>query len=271
MDLLLPGLAGARRILLPSTSSRIAVDGTPMQSSSYHLFVQVTDPTDIARVWSQLLPGRSPCLSRRRLGRPRCCSASCGRSIRAAIPIPCAHSPWSIFDPTTGSPERLVFDGAPVVGRRGAEGAAATSRGLRRRAPRLAAFPRPRPARHSSRLNSARVPRPPRSAAVRASAPASPESRSPRRRSQWSARSRPSAAGPPSASCTARCRAYTAASAVPRELDLERLLQHLIDGQPFVFDNGGASNTCCRTSATEIRCYGGSLPQMSPTPSAPWR
>jgi hypothetical protein len=56
MELLMPGLARARRILLPSTSSRIAIDGTPMQSASYHLFVQVSSTTDIERVWSQLLP-----------------------------------------------------------------------------------------------------------------------------------------------------------------------------------------------------------------------
>jgi hypothetical protein len=56
MDLLLPGLASAGRILLPSTSCRITVDGKPMESKSHHLFVQVTDPSDIARVWGQILP-----------------------------------------------------------------------------------------------------------------------------------------------------------------------------------------------------------------------
>ena len=56
MDRLVPGLAQAGRILLPSTSQRVVVDGEPMHSSPYHLFVQVIDPGEIPRVWSQLLP-----------------------------------------------------------------------------------------------------------------------------------------------------------------------------------------------------------------------
>jgi hypothetical protein len=56
MDRLLPGIANARRVFLPSTSRRIVVDGAPMHSESYHLFVQVADPGEIRRVWPQLLP-----------------------------------------------------------------------------------------------------------------------------------------------------------------------------------------------------------------------
>jgi hypothetical protein len=118
MNRLVPGLAAAWRVLLPSTSSRVVVDDLPMESKSHHLFVQVADPAEIPRVWSQLLPKsfvttldpdappwEEPVL----LGflRPKYSRADRGEVV--------AWQPWSIFDPSTASPERLVFDGAPAV------------------------------------------------------------------------------------------------------------------------------------------------------------
>ena len=118
MNRLVPGLAAARRVLLPSTSSRVVVDDLPMESKSHHLFVQVADPAEIPRVLSQLLPKsfvttldpdappwEQPVL----LGflRPKYSRADRGEVV--------AWQPWSIFDPSTASPERLVFDGAPAV------------------------------------------------------------------------------------------------------------------------------------------------------------
>ena len=118
MDRLLPGIAHARRVFLPSTSRRIVVDGAPMHSESYHLFVQVADPGEIRRVWPQLLPksflvqvdpDAPPWEAPAVLGflRPKYSRTDPDQIV--------AHQPWSIFDPSTGSPERLVFDGAPVA------------------------------------------------------------------------------------------------------------------------------------------------------------
>ena len=124
MDQLLPGLAAAGRILLPSTSSRIVVDGKPMDSQSHHLFVQVTDPSDLARVWGQLLPKSfltpldsdpAPRDEPVMLGflRPKYSRTKPDKVV--------AEQPWSIFDPSTCSPERLVFDGKPIVWGEGLE------------------------------------------------------------------------------------------------------------------------------------------------------
>jgi putative DNA primase/helicase len=118
MDRLLPGIATARRVVLPSTTNRIVVDGETKGSDSHHLFVQVEDPCEITRVWPQLLPksflvpldpNAPPWEAPAVLGflRPKHSRTEPDKIV--------AHQPWSIFDPSTGSPERLVFDGAPIA------------------------------------------------------------------------------------------------------------------------------------------------------------
>jgi putative DNA primase/helicase len=116
MDALLPGFKACRRLTLPSTSSRITVDGRRLEASSYHVFVQVTDPHDIPRVWGQLLPKAlvtpAPLPSWKNetmLGFQR---PKYDRHDRSMV---VAYQPWSIFDPSTGQTNRLVFDGSPVV------------------------------------------------------------------------------------------------------------------------------------------------------------
>ena len=111
MDLLVPGIARARRVLLPSTSQRVVVDGVPLHSDSFHLFVQVADPGEIPRVWPQLLP--KSFLVELEPGRPL--GFLRPKFARADPTRVVAHQPWSIFDPSTGSPERLVFDGKPMA------------------------------------------------------------------------------------------------------------------------------------------------------------
>ena len=112
MDALLPGFKACRKLTLPSTSSRIEVDGARLEATSYHVFVQVSDPHDIGRVWGQLLPKsmvtREPA-SGLMLGfmRPKY-----ARDDRSKV---VAYQPWSIFDPSTGQTNRLVFDGSPIV------------------------------------------------------------------------------------------------------------------------------------------------------------
>jgi hypothetical protein len=117
MDLLLPGLASAGRILLPSTSCRITVDGKPMESKSHHLFVQVTDPSDIARVWGQILPKAflTPLNPPWEDTEPVTLGFLRPKFSRTEPKVVVAEQPWSIYDPSTCSPERLVFDGKPVV------------------------------------------------------------------------------------------------------------------------------------------------------------
>jgi putative DNA primase/helicase len=116
MDTLLPGFRAARRLTLPSTSSRIEVDGKRSETSSYHVFVQVSDPHDIARVWGQLLPKAmvtpAPLPSWEAETMIGFMRPKYSRSDPSQI---VAWQPWSIFDPSTGQTNRLVFDGAPVV------------------------------------------------------------------------------------------------------------------------------------------------------------
>jgi hypothetical protein len=109
MDLLVPGIARARRVLLPSTSQRVVVDGAPLHSDSFHLFAQVADAGEIPRVWPQLLP--KSFLVELEPGRPL--GFLRPKYSRTDPAVVVAHQPWSIFDPSTGSPERLVFDGKP--------------------------------------------------------------------------------------------------------------------------------------------------------------
>jgi hypothetical protein len=112
MDALLPGFKDCRKLTLPSTTSRIEIDGEQPEASSCHVFAQVGDPHDIPRVWGQLLPKAMVTpdpTTGLMLGfmRPKY-----ARDDREKI---VAHQPWAIFDPSTGQTNRLVFDGAPIV------------------------------------------------------------------------------------------------------------------------------------------------------------
>lgn len=100
-----PPLRGAARVVLPSTSSRVLVDGEPCSSkASSHTFVQVKDPDDVPRFMAAMeLRGAET-------GKiyPRPCRARKGENV-------IAHAKGYLFDPATKSPERLVYDGKPSV------------------------------------------------------------------------------------------------------------------------------------------------------------
>ena len=262
MDLLLPGLAGARHILLPSTSSRIAVDGTPMQSSSYHLFVQVTDPTDIDRVWSQLLPRAFTVSFEARPWEPPALLGFMRPKYSRSDPDTIvAHCPWSIFDPTTGSPERLVFDGAPVV----------VGEGLKVLPPQVEAY-------EGERLDLAAFPNLDQPAIEQA-------------QQRTGATIRIARSGKGKRAHVIGVTIISATLSMEREVETERgwttvgelhrqgaghtrlqapfresstwnaYYNTHIDGQPFVFDNGVRIKYVLPDERPEIRCYGGSLPQ----------
>jgi hypothetical protein len=121
MARLLPGLDKAGSIIVPSSSSRVCLNGVRRESSSWHLFVQVSDPEELPRVWPQVLvksfatplePDAPPwegdpiTLGFRRPKYSRE-EGHEGEVVQS--------QPWSIYDPSTCSPERLVFDGQPTI------------------------------------------------------------------------------------------------------------------------------------------------------------
>ncbi|MCC2690019.1 MAG: hypothetical protein K0S21_2822 [Rhizobiaceae bacterium] len=114
IDLLWPTFEAAAKVIVPSTSGRILVDGKPWSTKpAFHCFFQVDDPDDLRnRVWAQMLVKaftiREP-INDVPLGFMR---------LKHSHKVPglvTGRQPWSIWDPTTWWPERLVFDGAPVV------------------------------------------------------------------------------------------------------------------------------------------------------------
>jgi hypothetical protein len=106
-----PGFVGAGRVELPSTSSRVLVDGKPYAAKpSSHTFLQVEDAEDIGRFFlSLLLTSFTAGLG---FNKPSY-SLTTGEVISARA--------WSIFDPTVCSSERLVYDGKPTVSGAGLE------------------------------------------------------------------------------------------------------------------------------------------------------
>ena len=103
---LVPGLSGCGYLFTPSTTSRIKMpDGSPaFASGGWHALVQVNDADDINRFGTELLVHS--------LGteygfmRPL---------LRDGTQEVIGWRPWAIFDPTTFSRERILFEGCPVV------------------------------------------------------------------------------------------------------------------------------------------------------------
>lgn len=121
MARLLPGLDTAGYIIVPSSSSRVRRDGVPVESKSWHLFIQVFEPADLVCVWPQILvksfsipldPDARPWEDDPvTLGfkRPKYSRKEGQEGVVVS------SQPWSIYDPSTCSPERLVFDGQPTI------------------------------------------------------------------------------------------------------------------------------------------------------------
>ncbi len=96
-----PGLE--RMLITRSNSSRILIDGKRAnESRNIHCYVQATDAEDIARFSSSLLVSADKYVFQK---------PSFSRDTGEVL----ATQPWSIFDPTTFSPERQVYCGAPTV------------------------------------------------------------------------------------------------------------------------------------------------------------
>jgi hypothetical protein len=263
MDRLVPGLAQAGRILLPSTSQRVVVDGAPMQSSSYHLFLQVIDPGEIPRIWSQLLPKSfvvtieaPPREGPVRLGflRPKYSRTDPG--------VVVAWQPWTIFDPSTASPERLVFDGAPVIG---------SGDGLKVRPPQLeisegdaldlSAFEdldqASIPEIEKRTRTTVRLKRSGKGARARVigvsttSATLSLELEIETERG-WTTVNELHQSGAGKTRCQSPFRESSSWAAYYNVFH---------DGKPFIFDSGTNTKYVLRDDREEIRCYGGSLPR----------
>lgn len=106
MATVVPGFDTVGKIIVPSTSGRVLLDGAPAfpNSSGFHCYSQVEDPEDITRFGRSLL------------------MATIGTELGFKKPIfrhdtgeQCGESDWTIADPTVYSCERLIYDGKPHV------------------------------------------------------------------------------------------------------------------------------------------------------------
>lgn len=91
-------------VLWPSSSGRILRDGAPFKRSGFHAAIQVKDPSDAARFGKALLL------------RGFATAHSFMRPVFSSSDSTQLYSrPWAIFDPTTFSPERVIFEGRPTL------------------------------------------------------------------------------------------------------------------------------------------------------------
>lgn len=102
LALVVPGLRDVGYVMLPSSSSRIIDNGISQSTKNKHMLVQAQDANDVERF------GRMLFLHALQMGLGFS-SLTKGGAMRRQ----------SIFDPTTFSRERLLFEGKPVVGGEG--------------------------------------------------------------------------------------------------------------------------------------------------------
>jgi len=102
---MIPGLTDVERIMVPSSAGRVLVDGEPMTASGRHYYVQIIDGNDLERFGATLL--QRSFLKGYGFMRPLYSDDDPDKVVG------CRQ--WSIFDPTTFSRERLVYEGAPTV------------------------------------------------------------------------------------------------------------------------------------------------------------
>lgn len=98
MGEMIPGLDRVGRVVVPSTTGRVLVDGEPMAATGSHVYFQISDPYDNERFGATLLQKSFLHGS----GFMRKWGGEASRQ-------------WSIFDPTTFSHERLVYEGKPTI------------------------------------------------------------------------------------------------------------------------------------------------------------
>jgi len=104
MGKLVPGFNDADKMLVGSTSARISYHDAPAFDGGWHCFVQVKNADDVEDFGKRLLMHS---LSTEYGFMREIYSKTTGQVV--------GHRPWTIFDPSTFSPERLLFEGKPVV------------------------------------------------------------------------------------------------------------------------------------------------------------
>lgn len=102
---MVPGLDEARMVRVPSSTGRVLVDGEPMSASGRHYYVPIRDGGDLERFGATLL--QRSFLTGYGFMRPLYSKEDSDKIV--------GQRQWSIFDPTTFSRERLVYEGAPTV------------------------------------------------------------------------------------------------------------------------------------------------------------
>ena len=110
MGNLVPGFTEADKVLARSSSSRVSYHDAPAFDGGWHCFVQVKDADDVEDFGKRLLIHS---LTTEYGFMREIFSSDTGEVV--------GHRPWTIFDPTTFSRERLLFEGKPVVDGRGLE------------------------------------------------------------------------------------------------------------------------------------------------------
>jgi hypothetical protein len=116
VDLLLPGFAGCGKVIKPSTTTRVTVDGAPLGASSHHVFVLVSDPDLIEVKWRQAMMRAlittfepSPWDDATPMFFPK------ARHSRKDPSVVVGMDWRTVADRCTGHVNRLWFVGAPVV------------------------------------------------------------------------------------------------------------------------------------------------------------
>jgi hypothetical protein len=102
---MVPGLDETQMVKVPSSTGRVLVDGEPMSASGRHYYVPISDGDDLERFGATLL--QRSFLSGYGFMRPLYSKEDPDKIV--------GQRQWSIFDPTTFSRERLVYEGAPTV------------------------------------------------------------------------------------------------------------------------------------------------------------
>jgi hypothetical protein len=105
MSSMVPGLDKIQVVKVPSSTGRILVDGEPMSASGRHYYIPVADGNDLERFGAILL--QRSFLNGYGFMRPI--------YSRTTPDKVAGRRQWSIFDPTTFSHERLVYEGAPTL------------------------------------------------------------------------------------------------------------------------------------------------------------
>lgn len=108
---MVPGLDKIQMVKVASSTGRVLVDGEPMSASGRHYYVPVVGGQDIERFGATLL--QRSFLNEYGFMRPLFSKEDPDEIV--------GYRQWSIFDPTTFSRERLVYEGAPTLKGKGLE------------------------------------------------------------------------------------------------------------------------------------------------------